>query len=523
MKVLVFGASGIIGQHMRLCVPDGVQPLWYRRMPDCITRGLDLADGAALAAVLEDHQPDVIVNLAGESRPDVVEREPEHYDTINVLAPIELANWCEKHGKMLVQISSQAVFAGTNPPYDNGPSPDNPVNQYGRQKLWVESQLINKKRVRIVRPTFILGIRPLPYVGRANPVEQMLAGQREQVCNRYFSPLGAADAARLIWTVATGVAEHSTGFAYHLGIARVISRYDIANALGIKTVAVAHERFEGAAPRPGNTSYAIQSARHLMSWGQLIQACRLDWTSRMLMDSLDRAREIALFFGLTEDLAHDRLSKGFGYLHEQVAADFRRAHPDSDARLLEWYGTTTAYIWELSAYHCDSGWNYAGVCEGIGDRLQAAGAQRVLCLGDGIGDLTLALHRRGFQSVYHDLAGSRTAQFAAFRFWRHTGQDLPIHLTQDWRPVNGARMPYDAVVSLDFLEHVTDVPAWVRAIKELLTPGGYFCAQNAFGAGSGPEGSIPMHLEKNDQYANEWDPLLASLGFRQESSNWYRT
>jgi hypothetical protein len=59
-------------------------------------------------------------------------------------------------------------------------------------------------------------------------------------------------------------------------------------------------------------------------------------------------------------------------------------------------------------------------------------------------------------------------------------------------------------------------------IRDILTPGGFFMAQNAFAIGSGPDGSIPCHLERNDPYEKEWTPLMNSLGMQQESANWWR-
>ena len=76
MKVLILGASGIVGQHMRLCIPPGVEPIWVRRTPDPITLGYDLTDQDTLANLLTARNPDVVVNLAGESNVDLVEREP---------------------------------------------------------------------------------------------------------------------------------------------------------------------------------------------------------------------------------------------------------------------------------------------------------------------------------------------------------------------------------------------------------------------------------------------------------------
>jgi 2-polyprenyl-3-methyl-5-hydroxy-6-metoxy-1,4-benzoquinol methylase len=146
----------------------------------------------------------------------------------------------------------------------------------------------------------------------------------------------------------------------------------------------------------------------------------------------------------------------------------------------------------------------------------------VLCLGDGIGDLTLMLAKAGLEAWYHDLHDSRTMAFAEHRFKMH-GADFRYLATPDFEPgIVFEGYPFDAVVSLDFLEHVNCVDRWAAAIFETLRPGGLFCSQNAFNIGSGDSGSIPMHLSINDKYEKEWDPLLFSLGFVQLSSNWYQ-
>lgn len=239
-----------------------------------------------------------------------------------------------------------------------------------------------------------------------------------------------------------------------------------------------------------------------------------------------RAREIAEFLGIPEVDAITKLSRGFGELHNEVTADFRRCNPQTDAELLEWYRTTEAYIWELTAYHLDPGFNYSGMCEGIATRLKNEGADRILCLGDGIGDLSITIKMHGIESFYHDLSGSKTADFARCRFGQsYKTDDIQTILTTDWSPeIFNQQCPglFDAIVSLDFLEHVTDLPLWINAIYAALKPGGLLCAQNAFGCGSGPDGAMPMHLARNDRFVTDWDPLLSSIGFVQESSNWYR-
>ncbi len=246
---------------------------------------------------------------------------------------------------------------------------------------------------------------------------------------------------------------------------------------------------------------------------------------------LNRAHEIAAFLGIPEADALERLSKGFGYNHQMVNDDWRRCNPVTDEEILNWYRTTDSYIFELTAYHLDPGFNYSGMCSGIAERLKSAGKHSVLSLGDGVGDLTLTLKTAGFDAVYHDLAGSRTAEFATDRYRNSTGRVWPTKLTTNWEPVQ-ADAEFDAIVSLDFMEHVTCVDRWAQSIFNALRPGGLFCACNAFAIGSGAEGSIPCHLAVNDKYAYAvspedpralWDKLLLDdVGFVQLGSNWYQ-
>ncbi len=257
----------------------------------------------------------------------------------------------------------------------------------------------------------------------------------------------------------------------------------------------------------------------------------------MTSDLESRAAEIAAFLGIPVEQAIERLSKGFGYQHQAVNDDYRRANiptgadgnPDPVA-LLNWYRTTPEYIWELSSYHLDPGFNYSGMCSGIAERLKNDGANRVLCLGDGIGDLTLTFARLGYATgprpisypavIYHDLTDSKTYDFAKMRIMAQTGEFI-ASASHSFEPNFGVDL-YDAVISLDFLEHVDGVPRYVQAIYDALRPGGLMFTQNAFGCGSGPDGSIPMHLTKNDIYVYEWDNLCSSVGFQLEVSNWYR-
>ena len=518
MKVLVLGASGIIGQHMRLCVPDGITAVWHRCTADDWHVGCDLTEPGQLAGLLESVNPDVVVNLAGQSSPDAVEAAPLKWAALNVRVPEAIAEWCDANGRRLVQVSTQAVFSGDDPPY--GPtSQTDPINAYGKQKARAERAVLECKNAIVARPTFCLGVRLFPHVGRSNPVEQILGGQEKQVADRWFSVAFAVDVARTLWHLAQFWSPNAR--IVHVGSESRLNRYGLAKMLGADPSPVKHSDFPGIAPRPVDTAYASGSSWQWTPLEDGMKNCIEDWKVSMDQDGLVyRARQIAAFLGVNEQKAVDKLREGFGPLHNAVAADFRAACPKSDEDFLCWYRTTNAYIWELSAYHLDERFNYRGMVEGMVSRLKMLGASKVLVLGDGIGDMTGALRAHGFDATYNDLAGSQTAKFAAFRYWANFGEKLKTLLSDGWLPSIGEG--WDAVVSFDFLEHVTDVPAWAKAIHDALVPGGRLFVQNAFACGSGERGSIPMHLERNDRFEKDWDPLMTQIGMDQESSNWYR-
>lgn len=510
MNIVVLGASGILGQHLRLSIPSGITARWYRRKSDWLHQTFDYySAGTKLDECLANAS--AVINCAGQSSVDAVQADPADARKVNVDLTGAIAEACRRTDCHYIHVSSNAVL--------------DPVNEYGHQKLAAEGMARTAPRWTVVRPTFLLGIRPLPYIGRKNPAEDMIE-QREQrqVHNRWFSPGFARETAKFLWDIATAQPRRDI---VHIGWPLRVSRYMIAQAFAQHSQAevepVPHELFAGLAPRPHDVAYPPESLHGLFAtYEDGIQDCVLRWKERSnpMISISERAREIALFFGIAEYEAERTLSRGFLALHNQVRASWNRANPQTETDILNWYRTTTDYIWELSAYHCDVKYNYPGFCHGVLQRLFDKQVQRVLCLGDGIGDLTWYLRVNGIDAVFHDLAGSQTAAFAQFAYWKRTGEALPCMMTDSFAPhIHGK---WDAILAIDFLEHLPNVREWVTAIRGSLNPGGLFVAQNAFGIGSGKHGSIPCHLSINDEFVHTWDDLLKQAGFAQESPQWYR-
>ncbi len=141
MKIMVTGASGLVGRSLMKMLTDSreheVRGLAFSRARPPLER-LDLTDEVEVARYFEREAPEVVVHLAAERRPDIVDKDLRRARAINVEATRILARQCAARGAFLLLVSTDYVFDGTNPPYFPD-SPVNPLNEYGKMKL--ESEL----------------------------------------------------------------------------------------------------------------------------------------------------------------------------------------------------------------------------------------------------------------------------------------------------------------------------------------------------------------------------------------------
>jgi dTDP-4-dehydrorhamnose reductase len=96
----------------------------------------------------------------------------------------------------------------------------------------------------------------------------MLAGQKKQVSDRWFSPSFAPDVAACLWTAAM---DRNPQRVIHAGVPVRVSRYQIAADLGLTVVPVSHNDFPGLAMRPIDTTYA--SGSHRMTYHEGLLDC----------------------------------------------------------------------------------------------------------------------------------------------------------------------------------------------------------------------------------------------------------
>lgn len=147
MKILLLGANGQLGRtflsHGGLATRGAVAAA--TRDGKLVNDGegvkADLSAPETLAPLLDAEQPDVIINAAAYTAVDRAEQEEAVATRVNGEAVAALARWAKAHGALLVNYSTDYVFAGdANSPYREDAAA-RPAGAYGRSKRVGEEAL----------------------------------------------------------------------------------------------------------------------------------------------------------------------------------------------------------------------------------------------------------------------------------------------------------------------------------------------------------------------------------------------
>lgn len=146
MRILILGASGMLGHRLWLALREGQEAVAVMRQnpanrpwsqlfdPARTISGVDLLDDAALDDLFLQVRPEAVVNAAGliKQRPDG--QDPLAAIAVNAALPHRLADRCRESGARLIHISTDCVFSGRRGMYTEQDLPD-PPDIYGRGKL----------------------------------------------------------------------------------------------------------------------------------------------------------------------------------------------------------------------------------------------------------------------------------------------------------------------------------------------------------------------------------------------------
>ena len=131
---------------------------------------------------------------------------------------------------------------------------------------------------------------------------------------------------------------------------------------------------------------------------------------------------------------------------------------------------------------------------------------KVLLLGDGLGVDSLKIASCGFSIDYIDFDAYIISQCAALNFAsaQAINPGLDLHIIQS------LQTPYDAVVCLEVIEHVSDPKGFLKFIHDHMAENGVLLMSDCF---DGVYDRWPTHLYSNETYAAEL-PIVAAPYFQ---------
>jgi UDP-arabinose 4-epimerase len=154
--VLVTGGVGFIGSHVCKCLSGaGFEPISFDNLSvghsDCALWGPlavgDIRDRDTLVETLQAFKPIAVVHLAGAAYVGESIDNPAKYYDINVVGSQRLLEACREVGVVRIVFSSSCATYGApaRQPIDETTQQD-PINPYGRTKLFVEKMIIDYAR-----------------------------------------------------------------------------------------------------------------------------------------------------------------------------------------------------------------------------------------------------------------------------------------------------------------------------------------------------------------------------------------
>ena len=249
-SVLVFGASGQLGQ----CLAHVAAA---RNTPNVVflpEEQANILNPAGLAALFAEYRPAYAINCAAYTAVDKAEDELDLARRVNRDGVENLARLCGEYGTILIQISTDFVFAGTG----NQPLLETdetvPVSAYGLTKLEGEQVVVaHTNRYFTLRTSWLYS----EYAGNFVKTMLKLGQERDElriIWDQMGTPTYAIDLAGCILTI---IETRSQAYGlYHYSNECLTSWYDFATAIfelsgtSVRTVPIRTAEYPTKATRP---------------------------------------------------------------------------------------------------------------------------------------------------------------------------------------------------------------------------------------------------------------------------------
>lgn len=169
-KILLLGSTGKMGTALREVFSDGYTVVGTS------SAGFDASDFPLLRELIDEHEPDIVINTIALLGIDVCEREPQKAFCLNTLYPKYLAELSDEKGFLLVHFSTDAVFNDDKQDFHLESDPASPLNVYGLSKYGGDCFIMAiARKYYIIRVSLLFGLSS----GSSQFVEKMLIKIRQ--------------------------------------------------------------------------------------------------------------------------------------------------------------------------------------------------------------------------------------------------------------------------------------------------------------------------------------------------------
>ena len=198
--------------------------------------------------------------------------------------------------------------------------------------------------------------------------------------------------------------------------------------------------------------------------------------------------DLAEYLGLEKEEVALRLKTA----SEDIAIDFLKVNPQNEEDREEWYRETDGYLYDLT--------NFTAIRlqNGQIDEIVSIAKGRVLDWGCGIAEPSIRCARKGLDVTAVDLEGSKTLEYARWRFKKHN-VDMKTEIEGK----------YDTIICLDVLEHMEEPMGLIDYFASILNGGGILVLTTFFHQAA----FLPMHLKKNEWLAEAFPHEMKQRGW----------
>jgi len=274
MKILFTGITGLLGSYFleEKRKKHSISGTYSSNKVDYA--GVDLfklnvRNKKKVLELIKKIRPQVVVHAASIGNVDYCEKHSKEAHEVNVEGTKNVLEGCINVGAKIIFISSNAVYNGKKPPY-NEKSTKIPLDVYGKTKQKAEEAVINSGvPYIIIRLMTMYGWQPKG--ARVNPATWVI----EQLTNKnpikvvediYNNHLWAGQAADVLWKI---IEKNKNEEIYNVAGSDCISRYELALkvadvfSLDASLISpVKNSFFKSLAPRPKNSCFDTTKIRN---------------------------------------------------------------------------------------------------------------------------------------------------------------------------------------------------------------------------------------------------------------------